>query len=61
LKSDELEKIVRFYTDVLYYKSIMDDIRSGQHVPEPDQNDLYDSISELEERRQALYGDGWLD
>lgn len=61
LKSEDLGKVVRFYTDVLYYKTIIGDIREGNEVPEPDQNDLYDSIAVLEERRQSLFGDGWLE
>ena len=58
--SDDLENIVEFYSSVLYYKSIMEDIREGKDVPGPDQDDLYESIGDLEEQRQNLFGEGWM-
>lgn len=61
LRRGDLQKIVEFYSDVLRYKSIITAVRSGEEIPEPDQNDLYDSIGSLESRRHSLFGDGWMD
>lgn len=61
LRRGDLQKIVEFYSDVLRYKSIITAVRSGEDIPEPDQNDLYDSIDSLESRRHSLFGDGWMD
>lgn len=56
-----LSRVVKFYSDTLHYKSIINAIRSEEEVPEADQRDLYNSIGELEEKRQSLFGKGWLD
>lgn len=61
LKSSELTDIVEFYTQVLHHKAIIDAIRQDQNVPEPDQEDLYDSITTLEHQRQHLFCDDWID
>lgn len=61
LKSDDIEKIIQFYSQVLYYKAVIADIRGGVEVPDPDQDDLYDSIPDLETKRRNLFGEGWLD
>lgn len=60
LKSKDLENVVGFYSRVLYYKSIIKEIRSGKDVPDPDQNDFYESIATVEERRQKLFGKEWM-
>lgn len=60
LRRGDLQKIVAFYSDVLRYKSIIIAIRSGEDIPEPDQDDFYDSIASLESRRQSLFGEGWM-
>lgn len=61
LKSDELADIVEFYSQVLHHKAIIDAIRQDENVPEPDQEDLYDSVTTLEVHRQQLFSDGWMD
>lgn len=61
LKSSELTDIVEFYSQVLHHKAIIDAIRQDENVPEPDQEDLYDSITTLEHQRQHLFGDDWID
>lgn len=61
LSSDEINKIVDFYSDVLRYKSTMSRIRKGEDVPEPDQNSLYEDINGVEKKRQGLFGEDWLD
>lgn len=61
LKSGELTKLVEFYSKVLHHKAIIDAIRKNEDVPEPDQQDLYKSIQDLEEHRQHLFGDCWMD
>lgn len=61
LRRGDLQKIVKFYSDVLRYKSTITAVRSGEDIPEPDQDDLYDSIAELESRRQSLFGEEWMD
>jgi hypothetical protein len=60
LRRGDLQKIVDFYSDVLRYKSIIIAVRKGEDIPEPDQDDLYDSIASLESRRQSLFGEGWM-
>jgi len=61
LKSDELTDIVQFYSQILHHKAIINAIRQDENVPEPDQEDLYDSITTLEQQRQHLFGDSWMD
>jgi len=61
LKSDDMEEIIDFYTEVIYYKSLMEDLRNGNDVPEPDQVEFYDSISDLSNKRKTLFGENWLD
>lgn len=61
LKSDNLTDIVEFYSQTLHHKAIIDAIRQDQNVPEPDQEDLYDSITALEQQRQQLFGDAWME
>lgn len=60
LRRKDLKKIVGFYSDVLRYKSIISAVRAGEEIPEPDQNDLYDTISKIENRRQSLFGQHWI-
>lgn len=60
LRRQDLIDVVEFYSDVLRYKSIITAVRSGEDIPEPDQKDLYDSISSLEHRRQTLFGKNWI-
>lgn len=48
LRRKDLKKIVGFYSDVLRYKSIISAVRAGEEIPESDQNDLYDTISKIE-------------
>jgi len=61
LRRGDLQNIVDFYSDTLRYKSIITAVRNGEDIPEPDQDDLYDSIASLEARRQSLFGKGWID
>lgn len=61
LKSDELTDLVEFYSQVLHHKAIIDAIRQDEDVPEPDQEELYDAVTALEQQRQQLFGDGWID
>ncbi len=56
----DLTDVVEFYSDVLRYKAIITAVRSGEDIPEPDQKDLYDSISSLEHRRRSLFGGDWM-
>ncbi|WP_380680613.1 hypothetical protein [Salinigranum sp. GCM10025319] len=60
LRRKDLTDVVEFYSDVLRYKAIITAVRSGDDIPEPDQKDLYDSISSLEDRRQSLFGKDWM-
>ena len=60
LRRKNLADIVDFYSDVLRYKAIITAVRSGEDIPEPDQKDLYDSISSLEHHRQSLFGEDWM-
>lgn len=61
LRWKDLSRLVEFYSDALHYKSIINAIRSGAEVPEADQRDLYNSIGELEDTRQSLFGEGWIE
>jgi hypothetical protein len=61
LSSGDINKIVEFYSDVLRYKSTISRIRTGEDVPEPDQNALYDNINTVEKKRQNLFGEDWID
>ncbi|AGB14700.1 hypothetical protein Halru_0046 [Halovivax ruber XH-70] len=38
----------------------MSSIRAGEDIPDPDQMDLYQSIGDLENRRQSLFGENWI-
>lgn len=60
LRRNDLKTMVEFYSDVLRYKAIVAAIRAGEEVPEPDQKALYESVGGLEDRRQSLFGDGWI-
>lgn len=60
LGSGDLECIVEFYTKVKRHKSTISAIRAGEEVPEPDMNDLWEDIEELETQRQELFGKGWI-
>ena len=53
LKSEDLTEVVEFYSKLVRYKGIMDSIRSD-NVLEADENDLCDSISDVESKRQTL-------
>lgn len=53
LDSEDLTEVVEFYSKLARYKGIMDSVRSGE-VLEADENDLCDSISEVESKRQTL-------
>lgn len=50
----ELENAVDFYSDVLYYKGIMERINNGDEVSENDQVELYESIGEIAIRRKRI-------
>ena len=54
LGKNELEPVVSFYSQVLRYKSIINDIRENGKTSHADQEDLYDSISEIAEKRQQI-------
>lgn len=60
LRRGDLSKIVEFYSDVLRYKAIIASVRAGEDIPEADENDFYTSIQSLEERRQSLFGENWM-
>ncbi|UTF52787.1 hypothetical protein [Natronosalvus rutilus] len=61
LKPNDIQKIVGFYTKVLNYKGIISSVRSGDSIPEVDQNELWDEIEDLADDRNSLFGEGWLD
>lgn len=61
LKSDEIQKIVQFYTKVLNYKGTISSVRAGEDVPEADQNELWEEIEDLADERNSLFGENWLD
>lgn len=52
--NSELQNAVEFYSEVLRYKSIMNNISDGNDVPHNDQEDLYDNISDLAENRKWI-------
>lgn len=54
LSEDELEPVVRFYSKVLRYKSIINNIRSEGQTSDADQEDLYDSIGDIAEQRNQI-------
>lgn len=54
LGKDELEPVVRFYSKVLRYKSIINDIRNEGQTSDADQEDLYDSVGEVAKQRNQI-------
>ncbi|MEZ3144991.1 hypothetical protein [Halobaculum sp. MBLA0143] len=56
-----VERVISFYTELLRYKAIIKRVREGEEVPKADQEDLYDRIGSLEDERQGLFGDGWVE
>ncbi|OIB56146.1 hypothetical protein BBD46_19250 [Natrialba sp. SSL1] len=54
LGKNELEPVVRFYSKVLRYKSIINDIREDGKTSHADQEDLHDSINEISEMRTDI-------
>lgn len=54
LGKDELESVVSFYSKVLRYKSIINDIRADGKTSHADQEDLYDSIDEIASQRAQI-------
>ena len=53
LNSEDLTEVVEFYSKLARYKAVMDSVRSGE-VLEADEDDLCDSIGEVESKRQTL-------
>lgn len=60
LKSEEIQKVVQFYTRVLNYKGIISSVRANNDLPEVDQNELWDEIDDLANERNSLFGEDWL-
>jgi hypothetical protein len=54
LGNSELENAVQFYSQVLRYKAIINSISGGGSVSDTDQEDLYDSIGGVAERRKRV-------
>jgi hypothetical protein len=54
LGKDELVPVVRFYSRVLRYKSIIADIHSNGKTSDADQEDLYDHIEDVAEERTHI-------
>ncbi|WP_439026085.1 hypothetical protein [Haloarchaeobius sp. DT45] len=50
----ELVEFVELYSQVLRYKAIIADIRSGGETSNSDQEDLYDNIGDVSEKRDDL-------
>jgi len=51
---DELEPVVRFYSKVLRYKSIINEIRSEGETSDAGQEDLYESIGDIAEQQKEI-------
>jgi hypothetical protein len=51
--TEELEKVVKFYSKVLRYRSIIRDVRDGE-ASGADQEDLYDDIREVSNERNQI-------
>ncbi len=49
----ELEEVVEFYSKVMRYKSIIEDVRN-EEVSDADQEDLYDDIEDISLRRNQI-------
>lgn len=56
--TSELENAVKFYSQVLRYKAIINSISNGEKVSHTDQEDLYDKIGDLAEWRQRIIDNG---
>lgn len=56
--TSELENAVKFYSQVLRYKAIINSISNGGEVSNTDQEDLYDEIRNLSEWRQRIIDNG---
>jgi hypothetical protein len=52
--NSELENAVKFYSQVLRYKAIINSISSGEEVSNTDQEDLYDSIEDVAATRNRI-------
>ncbi|WP_152421225.1 hypothetical protein [Natronolimnohabitans innermongolicus] len=61
LKSDDIQKVVQFYTKALNYKGIISSVRADDDIPEVDQNELWDEIEDLANERKSLFGKDWLE
>lgn len=53
--------LTSFYTDVIKYKKLIREIRNENDVPQTDQQRLYDNIEEVENKRQKLFGENWIE
>jgi len=61
LSGEELEQAIEFYSEVLRYRGIIAKIGDGQDVSDSDLEDLYDSISDLAERRSEIISNSSFD
>jgi hypothetical protein len=57
-QGDELEPAVKFYSQAMRYKDIINNINSSESVSDTDQEDLYDNISKISDWQSTISNDG---